>query len=165
MGYWSVVVTRPRSERLAVENLQRQGFEHYLPLVSHLRVVRGQRVTELVPMFPRYLFVRIENNRWWAVKNTRGVSKILTINSEPQRISDKIINQLKINEQQLPNVVSLWKKGEPVKIINGAFAGKLGIYECSNAADREQVLLSILGRQTLVEVSTSALETVSEPVR
>jgi transcriptional antiterminator RfaH len=160
MDYWSVVVTRPRAERLATENIHRQGYDYYLPLVSSLKVKRGQRTTELVPMFPRYLFVKIDRRGWWPVKSTRGVSSILCVNSEPQRVSDRVISELKKNEVALPNVVSFWRKGEPVRIVSGAFAGMLGVYDCSTAADRERVLLDLLGRQTLVEVPTTAVESV-----
>lgn len=165
MGYWSVLVTQPRSEKTVVEHLSRQGFGHYLPLLSQMRVVKGKKVTELVPLFPRYVFVRIEQDRWYSLKGTRGVSKLLTVDSQPQRISDAVIAQLKANEEELPNVQSFWTLGERVRVMSGVFAGMLGIYSGSSRADRERVLLSILGRETLVEVPTTALESAPGPVR
>lgn len=160
MSYWSVLVTQPRSEKIVAENLQRQAFDHYLPLLRQLRVVRGKKVTELVPLFPRYMFVRIEADRWWALKSTRGVSQLLTVDSQPQRIADAVIDQLKANEEELPNVQSFWTRGERVRVVSGAFAGMLGIYDGSSKADKERVLISILGRQTLVEVPTTAVESI-----
>jgi transcriptional antiterminator RfaH len=165
MSYWSVVVTQPRSEKIVVENLSRQAFGHYLPLLSQQRVVRGKKVTELVPLFPRYVFVRIEHDRWYSLKGTRGVSKLLTVDSQPQRIADRVIEQLQASEEAIPNVQSFWTRGEQVRVIDGAFAGMLGIYDSSTKADRERVFVSILGRQTLVEVPTTGLESVPPSVR
>lgn len=63
---WAVINTQPHREHIAVENLQRQDFIPYCPLIRrHLRHAR--RVTDVLrPLFPGYLFVRVNPDieRW-----------------------------------------------------------------------------------------------------
>jgi transcriptional antiterminator RfaH len=165
MSFWAVVVTKPRSEKTAAENLARQNFVFYLPLLRQTRLVRGKKSTELVPLFPRYMFVLVENDRWFCLQGTRGVQHILTIDNRPQRVPQKVIDQLQANEEEVLDVHSLWAPGEQVRVVDGAFAGMLGIYDSSTKADRERVFVSILGRLTCVEVPTSGLESAPPAVR
>ena len=56
---WFAVVTKPRQEQIALENLQRQGFECFLPMAKNpyqRRSKKRQRIVE--PLFARYLFLR-----------------------------------------------------------------------------------------------------------
>ena len=59
MRRWYVVHTQPQGESRAKANLERQGYEVYLPRCRKWR--RHARRAEIVaaPLFPRYLFVRL----------------------------------------------------------------------------------------------------------
>jgi len=58
---WYVVHTKPRQEARALENLQNQGFNCFLPTmqVQKLRNQKVQTITE--PMFSRYLFIQLDD--------------------------------------------------------------------------------------------------------
>ncbi len=53
---WYVVLTKPKQELRAQENLERQGGMVFLPMFASERIVRGKRVVRQEPLFPR-LFV------------------------------------------------------------------------------------------------------------
>jgi hypothetical protein len=55
---WQVVHTKPRAEARALENLQRQGFEVFLPMITLQKVRRAKLANITEPMFSRYLFLR-----------------------------------------------------------------------------------------------------------
>jgi len=59
-GRWYVAQTQPQAEFRAVANLERQGFETYLP--RYLKRRRHARRIETIkaPLFPRYVFVRVD---------------------------------------------------------------------------------------------------------
>ena len=57
---WYAVYTKSRQERIAQENLERQSFETYLPLMVLSRKRRGEWVETVEPIFSRYLFIRLE---------------------------------------------------------------------------------------------------------
>jgi len=69
---WYAVKIRQSSERIAVANLERQGFRSFLPV--HLKTVRHARQFRTVraPLFPGYLFVFLDlaRDRWRAVNGT-----------------------------------------------------------------------------------------------
>ncbi|MEE8263278.1 MAG: transcription termination/antitermination NusG family protein, partial [Gammaproteobacteria bacterium] len=41
MKGWYLIYSKPRQERLALENLRRQNYEAYLPLMQHRRRRKG----------------------------------------------------------------------------------------------------------------------------
>ncbi|NIN33844.1 MAG: transcription/translation regulatory transformer protein RfaH, partial [Gammaproteobacteria bacterium] len=59
MKSWYLIHTKPRQEKLAEENLERQGYEIYLPMAEIRRKRRGRSVRVIDPMFPRYLFIHL----------------------------------------------------------------------------------------------------------
>ena len=55
---WYLTYTRPRLETVALQNLQQQGFDAYLPLYKCLKKTDAGIQAIFVPMFPRYVFFR-----------------------------------------------------------------------------------------------------------
>jgi len=76
---WIVVHTHPQKERFAVENLSRQQFVGYCPML--LKRIRHARRSELVlrPMFPAHVFAGIHagDQRWRPILSTLGVRAIM----------------------------------------------------------------------------------------
>ena len=57
--HWYLVHTKPRQEKCALENLQRQGFQCYLPTLLSEKLRQGVLTVVDEPLFPRYLFIRL----------------------------------------------------------------------------------------------------------
>lgn len=155
---WYVVQTQVNAEAKAVRNLLRQGFEPYLPRYlkrrSHARKI--DRVA--APLFPRYLFVRVDavSQRWRSIQSTFGVSHLVLNGSEPARISKQIVAALKAREDEggfikldLRRQFSL---GAKVRVLAGAFADNLGLFDGLCDRDRVAILLDFLGRQVRVSL-------------
>jgi transcriptional antiterminator RfaH len=152
MSYWTVAQTESQRERIAAGHLKRGGFEVYLP--------RIKRRKQVEPLFPGYVFVRIQI-RWHAINNTIGILRVLLAGECPAVLHDQILDEIRSREDKR-GFVRLPKKtherGEPVRITRGMFADHPGIYEGSSRKDRERVLLDILGRMVPVDVAPSDLE-------
>ena len=54
---WYVAHTKPREEFRALENIERQGFEPYLPTLRRDKIIRGALAVKIEPLFARYLFI------------------------------------------------------------------------------------------------------------
>src|SRR5690348_8016 len=97
---WYVVQSQPNAEHRIVPHLQRQGFGTYLP--RYLKKRRHARRVDMVaaPLFPRYLFVRVDigRDRWRSILSTFGVSRLLCNGEVPAPISDQFIASLKSRE-------------------------------------------------------------------
>lgn len=145
MPYWSVVQTESRREQVAADFLGRE-FKVYLPkiLTVHKRVA---------PLFPGYLFVEIEE-RWWSVRWSIGVMKILMANDQPARVAPALLDKIRAYEidglVRLPDrspKVRLLRCGDKIKVVRGSFAGRLGVYQGQSGAMRSRILLNLLGRE------------------
>jgi transcriptional antiterminator RfaH len=153
MGYWSIVQTHSQRERLAAEQLAQRGFHVYLPKIRITTKLGGRRVHSLVPLFPSYLFLRIDRV-WYPVLSTVGVLRVLrNADREPARLDDEIINEIRGREVRgiikLPKPVRI---GDRVRIVRGSFRDHVGVYEGMSGKERERVLLDLLGRKVPVEL-------------
>lgn len=159
MKRWFAIHTKAGGERLAEGNLVRQGFETYLPLrlKSAKRGSRGISVKS--PLFPRYIFVRIDLSEqpWRKINNTFGVSYIVSFGGRPAPLQDHVIDEIRSRETE-DGVIDLsllqtLSHGDKIKIADGPFTDRTGIFQCDADKDRVVVLLSLLGRDANVRVS------------
>ena len=144
-GFWSVAQTETRRETTAARFLSDQGFTTYLPRIKVKKLV--------TPLFPGYLFVRIETH-WWSVNQTIGVIHLLTAGDSPAQIRDNIVDAIKAKERggivRLPPPQGL-RIGQQVRVLKGSFEGHVGLYDGMSGKDRERVLLDLLGRKVPVD--------------
>ena len=158
-----MVVTKPQSEFKAQENLSRQGYETYLPLVQNSRRRNGKNVKRTEAFFPRYLFISLnkETDNWSPIRSTIGVAGLIRFGGLPAVVPKKLIENLKSNENEF-GLQSIEKKelkqGDKVEIIDGPFEGRNAIYQKMKSAERVSVLLDIVGKNTQVTLSIDELE-------
>ena len=153
---WFVVQTQVNGETKAARNLQRQGFDIYLP--RYLKRRRHARKIDFVarPLFPRYMFVAIDmaTQRWRSIQSTFGVSRLVCNGDDPATVPDGIVGALKAREDDkgfvkmdlTPTLVP----GDKVRILAGAFMDSAGLFSGIADHDRVSILLDMLGRKVRV---------------
>lgn len=165
---WYLVYTKPRHENIAEINLKRQGFCVYLPLLQQHKRVRNlyQIVTE--PLFPRYLFVYLsaEIDDWSKVRSTRGCVSLVRFGSLPARVPDKLLDQLKHDEDtrfnQEQSSTPDFQPGDRVRVIDGMLINYEGIIENKNSQQRVTLLLTITeGHTRSVNLSVHKVKAVN----
>jgi len=165
MKAWYVVHTHANGERRALEHLERQGYEVWLPLYRKQRRHAGRREIVLRPLFPRYLFVSIdlEEAPWRAILSTRGVSALISDAGRPTPLAEGIVDALRVRTDE-DGVFDLRptpiKAGSKVRIAAGPFADLEGIFEAESDSERVLVLLTLMGRAVRVTVSGHDIEQV-----
>jgi transcription antitermination factor NusG len=154
MAYWSVAQCEPQREPTAHQFLTQQGFDVYLP------IIKGER-RRFVPLFPSYLFVRIID-QWWAVTRTIGVLRVLMNGEQPAFVADDVVSKIQKQEKngviRLPAQRPKFLRGDEIRVVDGTFFGKIGVYEGMAPHDRQRVLLELLGRKVPVELPQTAIE-------
>jgi transcriptional antiterminator RfaH len=160
---WYLVYCKPRQEAVARENLARQGYETYLPLLHDARRRRGKRVTLVAPMFPRYLFIHLnsQSDNWAPIRSTLGVVSVVRFGRAAARVPDDLLASLRSREDEqgvqiLP--VEEYRSGSRVRITQGSFAGYEGIFQAATGRDRVTVLLDVLGRNARTSVDADSIE-------
>jgi len=95
MKQWFVVQSKPRREAVAEVNLERQGFETYWPRIVQSRRSRGKWRKVIEPLFPRYLFVRLEQGRddFAPIRSTTGVKELVCFGGVPKILQPEIIEE------------------------------------------------------------------------
>jgi len=165
MAFWSVAQTQPFSERKAKRFLEGQNFAVYLPKILQIQNMRFFQRTREAALFPRYVFVAIEQT-WHAINSTPGVASLLLDGIKPIIVRDNVIAELRSREDKNGFVIlpkkEKFKKGQNVKVISGQFAGQLALYDGMTSRARERVLLQLLGQYVPVELNIdSRIEAVS----
>ena len=145
--HWYAIHSKPRQEERALENLQRQGFEAWLPLLTVEKVLRSKLVQVIEPMFSRYLFIRLdtEQTNWSPIRSTLGVSKLVSFGNRPAVVADELIEALQQLPEQAPQ--RLIQPGQQVKIVSGPLRGLEGIYQQADGELRAMVLIELLNKQ------------------
>ncbi|MBI3699903.1 MAG: transcriptional activator RfaH [Afipia sp.] len=155
---WFVVQTQVNAEAKAARNLVQQGFEIYLPRYLKRRS-HARKIEQIAaPLFPRYLFVRIDmaTQRWRAIQSTFGVSHLVLNGTDPARVGQQVLGLLKAREDD-SGFVKLDRKpkfalGEKVRVLAGAFAENFGLFDGLADRDRVAILLDLLGRKVRVSL-------------
>lgn len=162
MNRWYVAQTQVHSEERARINLERQGFETYLPRYRRERRHARRRDTVRTPLFPGYIFVRLDlrSAPWRSINGTFGVNHLICRGEQPAALPEDIVEELVERENEAGLVVlqpRSFHKGESLRIVSGAFCDCQGLFE--DMADRERVvlLLDLLGRKVRVEAPLDAV--------
>jgi transcriptional antiterminator RfaH len=159
MSTWFVVHTKPRQESVAQAQLERQGYPVYLPRLSLPRLRRGRWAEAIEPLFPRYLFVRVEvgEQALAPIRSTRGVAAVLKFGNQYAEVPAGLVDSLRTRANEAGLHVlqdSSLRKGDRLHIIAGPFEGFEAVFECERGADRSRVLLDVLGAATSVTLPT-----------
>jgi transcriptional antiterminator RfaH len=163
--HWYLIHTKPRQEQHALENLERQGYECYLPLIPVEKLCRGRLAVVDAPLFPRYLFIRLgtddSDKSWGPIRSTKGVSKLVRFGNQPAKADEELIALLKSHERTRQTTPEpLFKQGEPVRLTEGPFAGIEGVYQIADGELRAMVLIELLGKTAPLRVEVGGLRKV-----
>ena len=165
MSNWYLIHTKIRQERLALDNLERQGFACFLPLIRAEKLRRGALQVVQEPLFPRYLFIRLgtglESQSWAPIRSTVGVSRLVTFGQIPAKIEDTLVDALRAQSEASKVVLRHFEPGEQVVVTDGPFVGVEAIYHMADAEGRVMVLLNILSKQVKMSVPPASIRKVN----
>jgi transcriptional antiterminator RfaH len=162
---WYLVLTKPARERIAQENLERQGYcVHYPQLLQPLRT-RERWQQRVVGLFPRYMFLRLQvgAQSLGPVQSTTGVATIVRFGRDYAIVSDEVVEQLRARADpetglhRLGSHTGPFAPGSRVRIAAGAFDGLEGVFQRATGGERVIVLLRILGQDTSVCVDAGVV--------
>jgi transcription termination/antitermination factor NusG len=187
-GDWYVVHSYAGYENKVKTNLEARiqslDVEDYIyqievPTEEVTEIKNGKRAQVNRKVLPGYLLVRMELNdeSWGAVRNTPGVTGFVGATSKPSPLTiDEVVKILvpAITPQaaraaggeattaaSAPTAVVDFEVGESVTVMDGPFATLPATINEINAEQQKlQVLVSIFGRETPVELSFSQVQKI-----
>ena len=184
-GDWYVVHSYAGYENKVKTNLEARiqslDVEDYIyqievPTEEVTEIKNGKRAQVNRKVLPGYLLVRMELNdeSWGAVRNTPGVTGFVGATSKPSPLTlDEVVKILvpatapkqaaaaETTAAAGPAPVVEFEVGESVTVMDGPFATlPATINEINGEQQKLQVLVSIFGRETPVELSFSQVQKI-----
>jgi transcriptional antiterminator NusG len=167
---WYVVHTYSGHENKVKANLEKMVenrgmrddiFEVAVPTEEYVDSKSGNKKLKERKMFPGYVLVKmiINDESWYLVRNTRGVTGFVGPASKPVPLNDQEVKALGVQETVLPDVD--FKIKDVIKVISGPFENFIGTIESLNMEKRKvKVFVSMFGRETLVELDFEQVEKI-----
>ena len=158
---WFILQFKSNSHHLAAKNLNRQGFETFLPLheTTSRRLSRFANTSK--PLFPGYMFIKFDRaeSEWHKINSTYGVSRLITFNSIlksiPTIFVDHLMKRYDLSRKLMP--IQKLKKGDQVTILKGPFANFVATVEKYEADQRIWILMDLMGRKTKIQTPSNNL--------
>lgn len=162
---WYLIHTKPRLEQCALENLQNQGFECFMPQIRAEKLRRGKLVEVDEPLFPRYFFIQLDTGNhaqsWHPIRSTKGVSRLVSFGQEPAKVGDDLVSHIRAQCGSTEVQQRHFTPGETVQISDGPFAGLEAIYQMSDGEQRVMVLLNIMSKPVKLSLEPSEIRKIS----
>ncbi len=154
-GYENKVM-RSIEHRIEALDLGDRVYEVVVPTQDEIEIRNSQRHTVQRKVFPGYVLVRMEmdDDTWYALRNTPGVTGFVNVNNKPVPLSEAEVQAiLKGMTAEAPKVKISFQLGDTVRITDGPFADFRGeIDEINQEKGKIKVLVSFFGRETPVEL-------------
>ena len=138
-----------------IENrhLENQIFEVRVPLQDVVEVKNGARKNVQRKMFPGYVLVNMDMNddTWYVVRNTRGVTGFVGPGSKPVPLTDAEIKPLGIKTDTISVNFGV---GDEIAVIAGVWKDTAGVVQRMDFGKQTATInVDLFGRETPVEIS------------
>jgi len=159
---WYCARTKPKHEHIAAASLrERLGLEVFYPRLRVERVTQRGVVRVVEPLFPCYVFARcVLAEKLNEIQYSVGISTVVHFNTNIPTVPDPIIEELRdcFDGEEPLTAREPIVPGMEVLVAEGAFEGMQAlVLRVLPAKQRVQVLLSILGRPTPVEINRGSV--------
>lgn len=149
-------------QRIETMGMQDRIFDVVVPTEEQIEIKEGKRRNVERRVFPGYILVEMimDEDSWYVVRNTPGVTGFVGMGNRPTPLRDEEIAQImKRMEAEAPVVKVTFKPGQKVRIIDGPFNDIVGIVsEIDMERSKVRVMVSFFGRETPVELDFLQVE-------
>ncbi len=154
-GYENKVKTNIE-KAIETQRLEEQILDVRVPMVEVTETKDGRKKTVLKKMYPGYVLVEMFMNdeTWYVVRNTRGVTGFVGPGSKPVPLTDAEVRAyLQDNNTERANVEVDFEVGDTLNVTNGTWEGTVGTVLSINTK-KQSVTISVemFGRETPVEL-------------
>jgi len=158
---WYAIYTSPRAEKKVYAELVNKGITVYLPLLRTLKRWSDRKKWVEEPLFRSYIFVNINQGRYFDVLNTPGVVRYITFEGKAVPVPEKQIEAIRyyLNDSSpeiIPSEISL-VPGQEVEIIRGPLQGLIGSLVDIQGRQKVRILIDALGQYLHLTVSINDL--------
>lgn len=166
---WYVIHTYSGYENKVKANLERivenRKLQDYIldivvPMEEQIEIKDGKKKSTLRKVFPGYILIKMymNNDLWYVIRNTRGVTGFVGPGSDPIPLTDEEIRAMGVEE--FPPIID-YEPGDSVKVISGPLESFIGTVEEINLDKKKvRVAISMFGRETPVELEFTQIQKI-----
>ena len=161
-AHWYVVHTYSGYENKVKANIDKtienrhledQILEVRVPMQDVFEMKNGAKKQVSKKMFPGYVLINMimNDDTWYVVRNTRGVTGFVGPGSKPVPLTDEEMRPLGIR----PDTIQMdYAEGDSVVVIGGIWKDTVGVIQAINE-NKQSVTINVdlFGRETPVEIS------------
>lgn len=152
---WYVLHVKPRTEKQVDARLRGLGVFHYLPLYKKRVKVQRRKVVRYLPIFPGYVFTRLNADERREIVNTQYVVQTITVMQPRKMIHQlrQIVHAGRVVENMKP--VKEFTVGERVRLTEGPLRGLEGYV--TRLSNKMSIVLMVEMLGAGVEIVTNAI--------
>ena len=156
---WYVVHTYENKVKANIEktienrHLEEEILEVRVPMQDVVELKNGARKTVQKKMFPGYVLINMVMNddTWYVVRNTRGVTGFVGPGSKPVPLSEAEMKPLGIKTE---NVSVDFAEGDTIAVVAGVWKDTIGVVQRMDYSKQTATInVELFGRETPVEIS------------
>ena len=156
---WYAIWTRSRHEQVVRDQLERKGYEAFLPTVTRWSRWKDRRKKIDWPLFPGYCFARFESENRLPVQTCTGVVSIVSFNGDIAPIPDQEIDAIGGSCRAISvDPCPLIREGTMVEVVHGPLKGVSGRLTRKGAHARLVLAVDLIGQAVSVEVDASDIK-------
>ena len=141
-------------------HLENKIIEVRVPVQDVVEYRDGSKKTVRRKLFPGYVLINMDmdDETWYVVRNTRGVTGFVGPGSKPVPLSDAEIKPLGIKTE---NVTVDFKVGDLIAVIAGVWKDTTGVVQRMDMSKQTATInVELFGRDTPVEISFAEVRKV-----
>ena len=163
---WVAVYTNPRAEKKVDQNLQKAGFESYLPLRRELHTWSDRKKWVEVPLIKSYVFTKIKANQLEDLRRVYGVSFVISFKGTVATIPDFEIDMMKNFLASELNIqiraTEQLCRGRKVRITSGPYENYEGMLVSDCEEGNFAVNITGISMSMIIHIDQDLLEVLPE---
>ncbi len=157
---WVVAHTRPRCEKKVAAFCEKESIFHKLPLYRSPKSYRGKKLVFLKPLFPGYVFLKLDPAQNYEVLQNRYVANLLIPPDQAEFAAQLGGILLALETEREVRLAPHITEGQRVRLCTGPLSGLEGFVERRDGAIDVILRLDFIAQAAAVKVSANELELI-----
>lgn len=160
MQQWKVFFVKPRAEKKVAGFCALYGIKYYLPLRDQSRVAQRRKIVARVPVFPGYVFARIDDAQRLQMLQTNLLVRVLEPVNPRRMLRDLSMVRRALRADPALKPVKLLEKGRAVRIVSGPFMGVEGRVARMTGTMKVVLNVDMIGQAVAVTAQIDQVEPI-----
>lgn len=157
---WYVAHVRPRAEKKLAEFCVEQAYEHRLPVYRSVKTYARKRVVFEKPLFPGYMFARVQRRHRLMLVQNRYVANLLDVHDQEEFVGQLDAIYRALDAQVEIRVCPEIKPGLQVRIKSGPLRGTEAWVESRAKMSDVHLRLDFIGQAVVAKIQADDLELI-----